>query len=37
MTVSEIFGMNCRGAVFDSPCPDSFVTGETLHALPLGL
>ena len=25
MTVSEIFSTNCRGTVFDLPCPDSFV------------
>lgn len=25
MTVSEIFSSNCRGSIFDLPCPDSFV------------
>ena len=25
MTVSEVFAKDCRGTVFDSPCPDSFV------------
>lgn len=28
MTVSEIFSIDCRGTVFDLPCPDSFVAGE---------
>lgn len=27
MTVSEIFSANCRGQVFDLPCPESFVGG----------
>lgn len=29
MTVSEIFSVDCRGTVFDLPCPDSFVGGES--------
>lgn len=33
MTVSEIFGVDCRGTVFDLPCPDSYVAGE-LRRLP---
>lgn len=28
MTVSEIFSMDCRGTVFDLPCPTSFIAGE---------
>lgn len=28
MTVSEIFSVDCRGTVFDLPCPKSFVAGE---------
>ncbi len=28
LTVSEIFSSNCRGTVFDLPCPDSFVGGR---------
>lgn len=28
MTVSDIFGQDCRGTVFDPPCPSSFVGGE---------
>jgi mucin-19 len=28
MTVSDIFGHDCRGTVFDPPCPTSFVGGE---------
>jgi hypothetical protein len=28
MTVSEIFASNCRGQVFDLPCPESFVGGR---------
>lgn len=27
MTVSEIFSTDCRGTVFDLPCPTSFVAG----------
>lgn len=34
MTVSEIFSMDCRGTVFDLPCPTSFIAGEVkkIHA-----
>lgn len=28
MTVSEIFSIDCRGTVFDLPCPTSFIAGE---------
>ena len=28
MTVSEIFSIDCRGTVFDLPCPTSFVGGK---------
>lgn len=30
MTVSDIFGQDCRGTVFDPPCPSSFVGGEEI-------
>ena len=28
LTVSEIFSIDCRGTVFDLPCPTSFVAGN---------
>lgn len=33
MTVSEIFSIDCRGTVFDLPCPTSFVGGEVYAPL----